>query len=185
MGVRSELPLSLAAHQDLDGLHVELAAWQHVVSERRRVVARNLVLVSGVPLLLVLSWTVAPWVGSMALFASIGAWFALEDPRLENKVVQRLVLTPRALHLSGGNVEEVVPLAEIGRVDALDGEEPVLVIQRREEPALRVPMELEPRAHAVWLARTLQEAARAARERSGSVLEVPAALRAVASREPG
>ncbi|MCB9691428.1 MAG: hypothetical protein H6736_06415 [Alphaproteobacteria bacterium] len=107
------------------------------------------------------------------------AWLLLDDVRLTSRGIHHLTLGPHELRVDLGIAREAVRWEDVGEVRVLDGDWPVLEILVHGRAPLRIPMELEPPAHARWLADAVMARGREAREVRGSSAEVPKTLRTV------
>ncbi|MCA9570193.1 MAG: hypothetical protein KC656_20255, partial [Myxococcales bacterium] len=176
MPERSEPPPALRWQTDLDGLHVEVGAYRHTMTEATRRRTRTALLLLG-PIAWVLAALLDRSLAGLTMVACFVTWLLLDDVRLASRRTHRLTLGPRELHVA--DTREAVRWEDVGEVRVLDGDWPVLEVLVHGRAPLRIPMELEPPAHARWLADTVMARGREAREARGSSVEVPKTLRTV------
>lgn len=168
---------------DLDGLHVELSANLHLLTEAQRGAARTLLFVGGLAVAVLLYALFDSGIAFVFLLMPYLGWLALDDVRILRAVSQHVTLGAHTLSAAGRNITFDVPWVDVGRVAVRGGISPVLHLNVHQAPPIRIPMENEPVEHAVWLKTAIEDRARCARELAGAASEIPDALRPLRATE--
>ncbi len=173
-------PAQLRVQDDLGGMQVRVSGYANDRSVWMREGGKwlgllGIVAVSG--LIALCAGMLVTWAVFLAMLtAAVIAYSQMDSSR----AARHTTLTPlvEGLRIRDDTGERVThDWRSIRSAEVHGGSKPILVLQRYGMPAIRVPMELEPASHAVWLAKRLEADRHAFLEKRGTYEDVPKALR--------
>jgi hypothetical protein len=171
-------PDQLRVRNDLDGLHIKVSGRPWSIFDAIRSPSFQTVGWSVVILLCLVGLAgFAPAFGLAAIVTLLTQASPLLEPT-RGALETELTLTPNQLVLVVDGERTEVPWNQVGIVSVERRAQSVTIRRALTEP-LKIPMELEPPDHAVWLATTLEDRAKAARRQRGSAADVPASIRKI------